>query len=25
VSFQQATDLLEFGMVQVSQIRNLPC
>ena len=25
VSFQQATDLLEFGMVQVSQIQNLPC
>jgi hypothetical protein len=25
VSFQQATDLLEFGMVQVSQIKNLPC
>jgi len=25
VSFEQATDLLEFGMVQVSQIKNLPC
>jgi hypothetical protein len=25
VSFQQATDLLEFGMVQVSQVKNLPC
>jgi hypothetical protein len=25
VSFEQATDLLEFGMIQVSQIKNLPC
>jgi hypothetical protein len=25
VSFQQATDLLEFGLVQVSQVKNLPC
>lgn len=25
VSFEQATDLLEFGMTQVSQIKNLPC
>jgi hypothetical protein len=25
VSFQQATDLLEYGFVQVSQIQNLPC
>ena len=25
VSFEQATDLLEFGMVQVSQVKNLPC
>jgi hypothetical protein len=25
VSFQQATDLLQFGLVQVSQIQNLPC
>jgi hypothetical protein len=25
VSFEQATDLLAFGIVQVSQIQNLPC